>query len=176
MSEVSAAAVVCFAADGRILLVNGPRGVALPCGKVEPGERASAAAVREAQEETGVAVRLIGAPYVGLVGNIQVAAWAARPATDGLIPAPVVMERGLRPFWGWPSDLSGGFTPYNLAAVAHATAQAQATAWGPGEIETFKTLLELATGTDRVCLLAAEYGVRVPQATLERLGYRGPRA
>ncbi len=49
--------------DGRFLLMqekNDEQGWYLPAGRVDPGERFEAAAVRETLEETGVPVRLTG--------------------------------------------------------------------------------------------------------------------
>ena len=55
--------VICEMHDGRILLIerrNPPHGWALPGGFVDYGESCEAAAVREAAEETGLEVNLVG--------------------------------------------------------------------------------------------------------------------
>jgi acetyl-CoA carboxylase carboxyl transferase subunit beta len=62
--RVAAVGAVARGADGRILLVrrgNEPdRGTwSLPGGRVEPGESAEAAVVRETHEETGLHVRVV---------------------------------------------------------------------------------------------------------------------
>jgi 8-oxo-dGTP diphosphatase len=61
-SPVAAAVIVN---DGQVLLVRrrvaeGRLSWQFPAGKVEPGESGEEAAVREAQEEAGVAVRAVG--------------------------------------------------------------------------------------------------------------------
>lgn len=47
-------------------LDEGRQGVALPCGGVEEGETPAEAACREALEETGLTVALVGEPFVAL--------------------------------------------------------------------------------------------------------------
>jgi ADP-ribose pyrophosphatase YjhB (NUDIX family) len=61
---VTQASGVCFAEDGRIVLVAGPDGCwALPGGHLEPGERAEGAFVREAREEACAVVQHLA--YLG---------------------------------------------------------------------------------------------------------------
>jgi 8-oxo-(d)GTP phosphatase len=58
--DVVAAGVVAFRPGRRVLLVHRPRydDWSFPKGKLDPGERAAVAAVREAAEETGLHLRL----------------------------------------------------------------------------------------------------------------------
>jgi len=58
--DVRAAGVVCFAPGKRVLVVHRPKydDWSFPKGKLDPGEHATAAAVREVAEETGLHVRL----------------------------------------------------------------------------------------------------------------------
>lgn len=58
--DVRAAGVVCFRPGKRVLLVHRPKydDWSFPKGKLDPGEHATAAAVREVAEETGLHVRL----------------------------------------------------------------------------------------------------------------------
>ena len=44
---------------GELLVLDGPRGLSVPGGAVEPGERLEDAAVREVAEETGLAVEIV---------------------------------------------------------------------------------------------------------------------
>ena len=86
--DVVSAGVVVFGPSRTVLLVHRPKydDWSFPKGKVDPGERAVAAAVREAVEETGLRVRL-GAPlasqrYPIRGGMKTVLYWTGRP-TDG---------------------------------------------------------------------------------------------
>jgi len=66
-THVLGAAVVLERDDGRILLVRQPRADlcwALPGGVVDRNESPRAAAIREAREEVGLAVELVGEPLV----------------------------------------------------------------------------------------------------------------
>lgn len=64
MTPVPAVGVVCLRGDEVLLIRRGtpPRQGewSLPGGRIEPGERAVAAALRELREETGVEARLLG--------------------------------------------------------------------------------------------------------------------
>ena len=64
--DVLAAGAVVFRPGKRVLLVHRPRydDWSFPKGKLDPGEHPAAAAVREAEEETGLHVRL-GPPLTG---------------------------------------------------------------------------------------------------------------
>lgn len=44
---------------GELLVLEGPSGIVVPGGAVEPGERLEDAAVREVEEETGLAVEIV---------------------------------------------------------------------------------------------------------------------
>lgn len=64
MTPIPAAGVVCLRGDEVLLIRRGtmPRlgEWSLPGGRIEPGERAADAAMRELVEETGVLARLVG--------------------------------------------------------------------------------------------------------------------
>ncbi len=86
--DVLSAGVVVFGPDRTVLLVHRPKydDWSFPKGKLDPGERAAAAAVREVLEETGVDVRL-GPPlesqrYPIRGGMKTVFYWTGRPAGD----------------------------------------------------------------------------------------------
>jgi len=86
--DVVSAGVVVFGPARTVLLVHRPKydDWSFPKGKLDPGERAAAAAVREAHEETGVRVRL-GPPlasqrYPIRGGMKTVVYWTARPVDD----------------------------------------------------------------------------------------------
>lgn len=64
MTPVPAVGVVCLR-DDQVLLIRRGRAPrlgewSLPGGRIEPGERAADAALRELREETGVEARLVG--------------------------------------------------------------------------------------------------------------------
>jgi 8-oxo-dGTP diphosphatase len=84
---------------GRYLIGQRPSGVPLaglwefPGGKIEPGESPEAAAARECQEETGIAVEAVGRYPECLQeydhGRVQLHFIACRPAArDALSPQP----------------------------------------------------------------------------------------
>jgi 8-oxo-dGTP diphosphatase len=86
--DVVSAGVVVFGPKHAVLLVHRPKydDWSFPKGKLDPGERAESAAVREVLEETGVRVRL-GPPlssqrYPVRGGMKTVLYWTGRPADD----------------------------------------------------------------------------------------------
>ncbi|HET6968986.1 MAG TPA: NUDIX hydrolase, partial [Ornithinibacter sp.] len=86
--DVVSAGVVVFGPKRTVLLVHRPKydDWSFPKGKLDPGERAAAAAVREVLEETGVRVRL-GPPlasqrYPVRGGMKTVVYWTGRPVDD----------------------------------------------------------------------------------------------
>ena len=86
--DVVSAGVVVFGPDRTVLLVHRPKydDWSFPKGKLDPGERAASAAVREVLEETGVRVRL-GAPlesqrYPFRGGMKTVVYWVGRPVGE----------------------------------------------------------------------------------------------
>lgn len=87
--DVVSAGVVVFGPKRTVLLVHRPKydDWSFPKGKLDPGERAAAAAVREVEEETGLRVRL-GPPlasqrYPVRAGMKTVVYWTGRP-TDSV--------------------------------------------------------------------------------------------
>jgi 8-oxo-(d)GTP phosphatase len=87
-ADVTAAGVVAWRPGREVLLVHRPRydDWSFPKGKLDPGETAPAAAVREVQEETGVRVRL-GPPlpeqtYAVVAGRKVVHYWVGWPLGD----------------------------------------------------------------------------------------------
>jgi 8-oxo-dGTP pyrophosphatase MutT (NUDIX family)/phosphohistidine phosphatase SixA len=86
--DVVSAGVVVFGPKRSVLVVHRPKydDWSFPKGKLDPGERAAAAAVREVLEETGVVVRL-GPPlasqrYPVRGGMKTVVYWTGRPADE----------------------------------------------------------------------------------------------
>ena len=86
--DVLSAGVVVFGPDRTVLLVHRPKydDWSFPKGKLDPGERAASAAVREVLEETGVDVRL-GPPlesqrYPIRDGMKTVFYWTGRPVGE----------------------------------------------------------------------------------------------
>ena len=86
--DVVSAGVVVFGPKRSVLLVHRPKydDWSFPKGKLDRGERAASAAVREVLEETGVQVRL-GAPlasqrYPVRGGMKTVCYWVGRPVGD----------------------------------------------------------------------------------------------
>ncbi len=85
LRDVVSAGVVVFGPEQTVLLVHRPRydDWSFPKGKLDPGEHAAAAAVREVEEETGLRVRL-GPPltsqrYPIREGMKTVGYWTGRP-------------------------------------------------------------------------------------------------
>lgn len=96
-----AIAIAVVEHDGRFLIGRRPEGVALaglwefPGGKVEPGETAAEAALRECREETGCTARIVG-EYPSVVqhydhGAVRLRFFACRPVDPAQPPqAPFV--------------------------------------------------------------------------------------
>jgi 8-oxo-dGTP pyrophosphatase MutT (NUDIX family)/phosphohistidine phosphatase SixA len=86
--DVRAAGVVVFRPGRRVLLVHRPKydDWSFPKGKLDPGEHATAAAVREVAEETGLHVRLClplsDQGYRVVAGHKTVHYWAGRAVGD----------------------------------------------------------------------------------------------
>ncbi|MCW2814416.1 MAG: hydrolase [Nocardioides sp.] len=86
--DVRAAGVVVFRPGRRVLLVHRPKydDWSFPKGKLDPGEHATAAAVREVAEETGLHVRLClplrDQGYAVAAGHKTVHYWAGRVVGD----------------------------------------------------------------------------------------------
>ena len=88
-SEVVSAGAVVLGRGGTVLLVHRPKydDWSFPKGKLDRGEHATAAAVREVEEETGLRVRL-GVPLPTSTtrsgpGTKQVHYWVGRAVGDG---------------------------------------------------------------------------------------------
>jgi 8-oxo-dGTP pyrophosphatase MutT (NUDIX family) len=83
--------VVCQREDGQFLMVHEPAGICrsgrpgywLPAGRVDDGESFVEAAVREAEEEAGVAVEVTGLLRCGLSGGTPRIVLYARPRGGG---------------------------------------------------------------------------------------------
>ena len=87
--EVVSAGAVVLGPGGTVLLVHRPKydDWSFPKGKLDRGEHATAAAVREVEEETGVRIRL-GVPladqqYLIRAGTKRVHYWVGRAVGDG---------------------------------------------------------------------------------------------
>lgn len=90
----------------------------LPCGKLEEGESAADACIREMKEETGYDVRTIGDPYIDYdpVGGCVVAAFICEVAAVGF---PTHPHEG-SPIWVSISDLlQSKYKEYNRRALSH---------------------------------------------------------
>ena len=78
-SPPQAACVLILRSDGKVLAVSRKHDetqFGLPGGKVDPGETPRDTAVREALEETGLAIRLLEPIYAGLcVGEVPHYTW-----------------------------------------------------------------------------------------------------
>jgi 8-oxo-dGTP diphosphatase len=123
-AAILAAGVVVHDQAGRVALVHRPRydDWSLPKGKLERGEAAAVAAVRECWEETGIHARL-EAPltevtYSVAKGRKRVRYWRAAIADDdGFAPGPEVDQ--LR--WTAPSEAAQVLTNASDAAVVAAS-------------------------------------------------------
>lgn len=90
-------AIAVVELDGRFLIGQRPPGVALaglwefPGGKVEPGETAESAAVRECQEETGLVVEVVGQyptiEHTYAHGGVLLHFFQCRPVDRRVLPA-----------------------------------------------------------------------------------------
>ena len=132
--EVVSAGAVVLGPGGTVLLVHRPKydDWSFPKGKLDRGEHATAAAVREVEEETGVRVRL-GVPlhsqrYPIKVGTKLVHYWVGRPVGDddvsGYVPNAEIDEVG----W-FPVDKARRRLTYDhdLGTLDEALAQARKT-------------------------------------------------
>lgn len=113
-----------------VIVLNGPRilaferfdkpGLALPCGHVEAGESVAQAALREAEEETGLRLELAdAAPFVGFdtIGNKLVHAFLAH-VVDGELRSTAIGEG--RPRWASIREVADGpYWHYNRRALRH---------------------------------------------------------
>jgi len=132
--EVVSAGAVVLGPGGTVLLVHRPKydDWSFPKGKLDRGEHATAAAVREVEEETGVRVRL-GVPlhhqrYPIRVGTKLVHYWVARPVGDGdvsrYVPNAEIDEVGWFPVDKARRRLT---YDYDIGTLDEALAQAQKT-------------------------------------------------
>ncbi len=113
-----------------VIVLNGPRilaferfdkpGLALPCGHVEPGESVAQAALREAEEETGLQLELADAPpFVGFDtrGSKLVHTFLAK-VLGGELRETAIGEG--RPRWASIREVaSGPYWHYNRRALRH---------------------------------------------------------
>ena len=93
-----AAAAALVDVDGRVLVQQRPEGKAMaglwefPGGKIEPGESAEQAAIRECREETGLEIQVVGQyPEVTHTydhGTLHLFFLDCRPSTDPTSPLP----------------------------------------------------------------------------------------
>lgn len=110
------AAGVLVIRDGLVLALvrRDGRGIGLPCGKVEPGEQPGHAAVREAREEVGAEVVLVGQPFFAACGGTGVSTWRA----DLVCLAPPTTPEEGEVVWVPPAAVCAGpFGEYNRAAL-----------------------------------------------------------
>jgi 8-oxo-dGTP pyrophosphatase MutT (NUDIX family) len=99
-------------------LDEGRQGVALPCGGVEEGETTAEAACREALEETGLTVALVGEPFVAVEARdqVEVHIWRAVIVDEGEALTP---HEGV-PEWVSPAELlSGPYGDFNRLMLEH---------------------------------------------------------
>lgn len=113
-----------------VIVLNGPRilafarfdrpGLALPCGMVEAGESTGAAALREAEEETGLVLELADVPpFIGFdtLGNKLVHTYLAT-IKGGVLREQAVGEG--RPCWASIRQVTEGpYWHYNRRALRH---------------------------------------------------------
>jgi len=113
-----------------VIVLNGPRilaferfdkpGLSLPCGHVEAGESIAQAALREAEEETGLRFELAdAAPFVGFdtIGNKVVHAFLAKVIGGELHATPIGEGR---PRWASIREVADGpYWHYNRRALRH---------------------------------------------------------
>ena len=132
--EVVSAGAVVLGPGGTVLLVHRPKydDWSFPKGKLDRGEHATAAAVREVEEETGVRVRL-GVPlssqrYPIKVGTKLVHYWVGRPVGDGDVSGYVPNAEIDEVAW-FPVDKARRRLTYDydLGTLDEALAQAQKT-------------------------------------------------
>ena len=121
--DVWAAGVIIFENDdfaGRVLAFQRTKDgqLGIPFGKVDPGESAADAAVRETFEETGFTVKLLSdIPYVGLSTNTagkKVAAFLATIVSGG---QPLCPQEGT-PVWVTQTELfNSAYGDFNKSAL-----------------------------------------------------------
>lgn len=113
-----------------VIVTNGPRilaferfdkpGLALPCGMLEDGESPATAALREAEEETGLLLELVDRPpFVGFdtIGNKLVHTFLAK-VTGGELRDTAIGEG--RPCWASIRGIAEGpYWHYNRRALRH---------------------------------------------------------